>query len=782
MNKIELLAPAGSMESLYAAVQNGADAIYIGGNKFSARAYASNFNEEEMLKAITYCHLYNVKVYVTINILIKEEEIAEAVEYVKFLYEIGIDALIIQDLGLAQLITKNFPDFEIHASTQMTVHNGEGASFLKELGFKRIVLARELSLKEIEHISKDLMIETEIFIHGALCICYSGQCLMSSIIGGRSGNRGRCAQPCRLPYEIINKENNQIKKGYIMSPKDICTVENIKDIIDSGTSSLKIEGRMKRPEYVAGVVSAYRKVIDGHIRKGDLSEEKKKLTQLFNREGFSKAYLFGNPGKELMSYGYPSNTGILLGKVNKDYTIKLEENIQIKDGVRVGDKGFIISKIEKGNRDVDEASKEDIVKLKPVNYKTGDVLYKTLDLNLMEELGNTFKDIYHKKNQIDLEVGFKVNEPFMLRGNYEGEIYEVYGEKVQKPLKKGVDKENLIRNLNKTGDTPFSFKSINFIEFEEGFIPISLINSCRREVLDEIAKDIVSKNSRKHTENLSFQRDKVLLNQNHNKLNSPVVLISSIEHLKAVEEFNIENIAVDMFMKNCNVDIKNIKGKKVYIKIPTIVRDEFDYICTIIEENIHNINGIITSNLGIIQKFSGKISIIGDYKLNIFNSHSLNIYNEYIDAVTLSLELNKKEIQSLLSKTSIRPYQLIYGKPELMVNEYCPIGSVFGKKDNINSNCTSECEKGKFILKDRKETEFRILTDKFCRSHLYNPVAINLIPNLQELKKIKIDSYRIDFIDETFEEAVKILKAYMNEKFDEDFKNYTRGHFKRGVE
>lgn len=780
MNKLELLAPAGSMESLYAAVQNGADAIYIGGNKFSARAYASNFNEEEMVKAVSYCHLYNIKIYVTLNILIKEEEIVEALEYVKFLYEIGVDALIIQDLGLAYLIRKNFPDFELHASTQMTVHNGEGALFLKELGFKRIVLARELSLKEIEHISKELMIETEIFIHGALCICYSGQCLMSSIIGGRSGNRGRCAQPCRLPYEIINKENNEVRKGYIMSPKDICTLENIKDIIDSGTNSLKIEGRMKRPEYVAGVVSSYRKAIDSQLNNASVDIEKKKLSQLFNREGFSNAYLYGNPGKELMSYGHPRNTGILLGKVNKDHTIKLEENIKVKDGVRSEDKGFIISKIEKNNKEVAEASIGEIVKIKPVNYKTGNTLYKTLDIDLMDELNNTYKDIYHRKNLIDLEVTFKSGEPFYMKANYEGKVYEAYGEMVQKPLKKGVDKENLIKNLNKTGDTPFSFETINFSEFEDGFIPISLINSCRRELLDKISQDIINKSSRKNIEGLDFNIEQDTIK--NKGLNSTIVLINSTDQLKALEEFNIENVAVDIFMKNCNVDIKNIKDKKVYLRIPTIVRNEFDYICTIIQENIQNISGIITSNLGIIKKFREKVTIIGDYKLNIFNSYALNSYCNYIEAVTLSLELNKKEIQDLLSKTSIRPYQLIYGKPELMVNEYCPIGSLFGKKDSIDSNCSNACEKGKFILKDRKDTEFRILTDNFCRSHLYNPVAINLIPNLKELRKISIDSFRIDFTDETYEETVKILKAYRDEKFDEEFKNYTRGHFKRGVE
>ncbi|MBV1821472.1 U32 family peptidase, partial [Coprococcus sp. MSK.21.13] len=209
MKKVELLAPAGSIDSLYAAVQSGADAVYLGGSKFSARAYASNFNEEIMRKAVDYCHIYGVKVYVTVNILLKEKELKEALEYIRYLYNIGVDALIIQDTGLFYLIKKYFPDFEIHASTQMTIHNIQGAKLLQEVGFERIVLARELSIEEIRNISNNLKVETEVFVHGALCICYSGQCLMSSLIGGRSGNRGRCAQPCRLPYTIVNNKNNE---------------------------------------------------------------------------------------------------------------------------------------------------------------------------------------------------------------------------------------------------------------------------------------------------------------------------------------------------------------------------------------------------------------------------------------------------------------------------------------------------------------------------------------------------------------------------------------------
>ena len=261
MNKIELLAPAGSMESLIAAINNGADAIYLGGNKFSARAYASNFDNENMMRAVDYAHSYGVKVYVTMNTILKQNEIKDALKYAGYLYEIGVDALIIQDVGLINLIKDVYPKLELHASTQMTIHNGEGALYFKEKGLQRIVLSRELSLDEIRYISKDLGIETEIFVHGALCVCYSGQCLMSSMIGGRSGNRGRCAQPCRMQYTLKGEKTGE-RKGYLLSPKDTCLIDDIEEIIRSGTSSLKVEGRMKKPEYVAGVTSTYRKSID----------------------------------------------------------------------------------------------------------------------------------------------------------------------------------------------------------------------------------------------------------------------------------------------------------------------------------------------------------------------------------------------------------------------------------------------------------------------------------------------------------------------------------------
>ncbi|NFF62056.1 U32 family peptidase [Clostridium botulinum] len=778
MNKIELLAPAGTMESLYAAVQNGADAVYLGGAKFSARAYASNFDDENMIKAVEYCHLNDVKIYVTVNTSMKENEIKEALEYVEFLYKIGVDALIIQDTGLATLIKRNFPKFELHASTQMSIHNAEGAMFLKNLGFSRIVLARELKVKEIEYISKDLNIETEIFIHGALCVSYSGQCLMSSMIGGRSGNRGRCAQPCRLPYEIIDMKRKKKAKGYILSPKDVCTIDNIKEIIQSGTTSLKIEGRMKRPEYVAGVVSAYRKAIDK--ANVDIESERKKLLQLFNREGFSKAYLFGNVGRDMMSYRFPKNTGVLIGKVNRDLSIELKENIKLQDGIRFGGEGFTIFKIVKGSQNVEEAFVGDRVKLKPTKYKAGDLLYKTSDTNLLSSLAKSYEDIYGKKNSISLSVSFKVGEPLTLNTNYKQKEYKISGEVVQKAVNKPMDKEKLIKNLNKTGDTAFAFDKIEFTTFEEGFIPVSSINAVRRELIDSIINDIKTNDKRQFNNDLDLN-----LNIDDDKdvdlIGNSIITVTTTEQLKAALDCGFNNIAVEVSIRHCDIDLRKVDCENLYIKTSTIIKEEFESVSMFIEDNIDLIKGIITSNSGIINRFKEKVQIIGDYKLNIFNSYSLEFYKEILDVATLSLELNKKEIREITKKTKFPCAIMVYGKPELMVSEYCPIGSVFGGKDRKKS-CSGECLKGDYILKDRMNAEMQVKTDKYCRSHIYNSTPINLISNLDEIKASNINIFRLEFLSEDYDETLNILKSFKNERFQGDFKNYTRGHFKRGVE
>lgn len=785
MKKIELLAPAGSIESLYAAVQMGADAVYMGGSKFSARAYASNFNEEGMIKAVNYCHIYGVKIYITLNILIKQNEMKEVIEYVKFLYKIGVDALIIQDLGIASIIKENFPDFEIHASTQMTVHNGEGAILLQNFGFKRIVLSRELSLKEIGVISKDLGIETEIFVHGALCICYSGQCLMSSMIGGRSGNRGRCAQPCRLPYTLKNQNNGVEKHGYALSPKDICTLDHIEDIINSGTSSLKIEGRMKRPEYVAGVVESYRKAIDS-VYSGkafDYKSENKRLLQLFNREGFSKAYLFGNSGKDMMAYRYPKNTGIIIGKANKDATVTLEENIAVKDGIRVGEEGFIVSKIIKDNKEIEGAVKGEIVKLIPTKYKQGDILFKTADNLLLSNLAESYKSEYNRKINLTASVKFKTLEPVELSTVFNNTSFSVQGEVVQQAINKPLSIEKIVENIKKSGDTPFKFDKVEFANFENGFLPIAGINALRRALIDKIQNYIfdISKRIDVKEINLKCKPLKTISNFEVPKL---LINVSTKEQLKAALDKNIYSIAFNPFMRGDIPELEFIKQAEtieLYIKVPNIIKNEFDLVCKKIEEALPYIKGIITSNLGIINKFRGKTIIVGDYKLNIFNSYASCSFEPYIDAIVPSVELNKKELKELLKDNHLPVQYIIYGKTELMVSEYCPIGSMIGGKSNEVS-CNNACDKGKYILQDRKNEEFVLKTDRFCRSYIYNVHATNLISNLDEIKSLGINSFRMDFVDESYKECIEIINAFISGKWQGDFKSYTRGHFKRGVE
>ena len=361
---IDLLSPVGNFDSLKAAVQNGANSVYFGADLFSARAYASNFNMEELEQAIIYAKTRGVKTNLTLNTLITDNEFNDAFELAKKAYEFGIDAIIVQDLGLAKQLVKNFPDLDIHASTQMTVHNLQGVLKLQELGFKRVVLSRELSLQEIEYICKNSNIEIECFIHGALCISYSGQCLFSSMVGGRSGNRGKCAQPCRLPYKLLENDT-EIDKGFLLSTRDLCGLDFIPNLIKAGVTCLKIEGRMKSPEYVATVTRIYRKYIDiaekiiyentslvnddtekidnqitNNFSEYKVDEtDRKILLQSFNRGMSSNGHLANEPNKNLIFKEKPNNMGLFLGKVekynkNKGYiTVKLQEPIEIGDTI-----------------------------------------------------------------------------------------------------------------------------------------------------------------------------------------------------------------------------------------------------------------------------------------------------------------------------------------------------------------------------------------------------------------------------------------------------------------
>ena len=783
MKNVEILAPAGSMESLFAAINKGADAVYLGGNKFSARAYASNFDNENIQKAIDYAHCYGVKVYVALNTILKENEIKEAIKYAGYLYEIGVDALIIQDLGLFRNLKALYPKLELHASTQMTIHNGEAAKYFNEQGFSRVVLSREMKLEEIDYISNELGIETEVFVHGAICISYSGQCLMSSVIGGRSGNRGRCAQPCRMEY-TLESDGKGSKKAYLLSPKDMCTIDDIKDIVESGTKSLKIEGRMKRPEYVAGVVDNYRKAVDKVQlnRKYNAEKGKIELKQLFNRSGFTNAFLKKDTGRDMMSYNSPKNTGVPLGKVKADGTIALMNKIMLGDGIRYGDKGFTVSKILKGKTEVKEGNIGESVTIFPIEYKKGNDLFKSLDKELFENLKTSIEP-YEKKIGVSAKIKFKANEPMKITINLNKNQYEFYGNMVEVAQNKPLQKERIEEAIRKnTVDNPFIITNVEFEEFSDGFIRISDINSLRRDAVEGLRKTIAKSYRRVRPQN-NIENKKHIDN---NKIPSNKIFSCVTKgQLRALIEMNSKVVALDIFSReigglNKNDVIELAKSdngvEKIFLKISSIVKDEFELVSKIIEDLKPHISGIITANVGLISKFKDSLEIVGDYKLNIMNSESLEFYSNEISIPTLSIEMNRGEIKSLIKNNKRSAAVLVYGKPELMISEYCPIGSTFGGKTST-IKCNKACMYNKFTLVDRVNERSRVMTDIFCRSYILNPKAINLIEQIEDLESMGVEYFRFDFRDEEYEEVKEILTS---SKFDSAL--FTKGHFKRGVE
>ena len=511
MKDVELLAPVGSFESLKAAVQNGAHAVYLGGKDFSARASANNFDRDELKEAVKYAHIRGVRVFVTTNTLIKQSELEDFIEYVKFLYDIDIDALILQDIGAAMTIKRLLPDFELHASTQMVAHSLEDVKYLESLGFDRVVLARELNVDEIKHICDNTNVDIEVFVHGALCVCYSGQCLMSSMIGNRSGNRGRCAQPCRQKYKMIDiytGEEVSYDGDYLLSTRDLNAIEEINQIIDAGVYSLKIEGRMKKPEYVATVVGSYKEALDDYLRSKRISVSHDIMTDLytiFNRK-FTKGLLLGEVGKDVMNSQIPNNQGLYIGRVvdynkkAKRLKIALEENLKKGDGINLG--GGVIGRIIKGKEITDIGYKGETIEIDFIGEaRRNQMIFKTSDTKLIDRVQSTFKQEKElAKSFIDGQVVVKLNEnPIIKFKDLQGNEAIVKGDfVVEKALKVPMSKEKIETQLRKLGNTPYELRNIE-IELDEGVsLPISVINQMRRECIDILSEERIPVKGRKY--------------------------------------------------------------------------------------------------------------------------------------------------------------------------------------------------------------------------------------------------------------------------------------------
>ena len=497
MNKVELLAPAGDFSCLKAAIEAGCDAVYIGGKLFGARAFSSNFTDDEIIKAINYAHLFGVKVYVTTNTLIYDKEVERFLEYILFLHKNNVDAVIIQDLGMLDLVRQTFPNLEVHASTQMHIHNLDGASFMEKLGVKRVVLARETSISKIKEIKEKTNIDIEIFIHGALCVSYSGQCLMSSLIGNRSGNRGTCAGSCRQSYSIVDENNNIILNNkYPLSMKDLCSLENLKTLLDIGVTSLKIEGRMKSSSYVYTVVKLYRLAIDSYYKNNNIYIDEKELynlNKIFNRE-FTKGFLFDEENNKVINMKRPNHQGVEIGKVinykNNVAMIKLNDEININDGLRIVGKkdiGVNVNNFYINSKLVKTAKKGDIITIK-VNDKVekDDKVLLTLDSKLNEEINNIIssnqrkvlvkaKFIAKEDKQITFELTDFINKVVVISEN-----------KVTKALNKPITKEEIKEKLNKIKDTVYKYESLD-IEIDDNiFIPLNIINDLKRKAFEEL--------------------------------------------------------------------------------------------------------------------------------------------------------------------------------------------------------------------------------------------------------------------------------------------------------
>lgn len=512
--RVEVLAPAGSFESLVAAAESGADAVYFGGTQFSARQYADNFDNDDLARAIDYLHVRGIKAYLTVNTLLYDDEMLNALRLAAAAYSMGIDALIVQDIGFAMAVRRLLPDLELHASTQMTVHNPQGARALSELGFSRVILARELSLSDIAAIKKVCgPIELEVFVHGAICISYSGQCLMSSMVGGRSGNRGRCAQPCRLEYSLVELNSCGPARGFepdrgrLLSPSDLCLIECLPELIKAGVASFKIEGRMKGPEYVATVTRAYRWAVDKYyetrqVPADELREVIGELQVIFNR-GFTKAYFYGRPAEDLMSPGRSSNRGAYVGRVvqvdsrgpSQSVVVRLEADLSRGDRIEIwiskgGRVRRAVDKLMIRGTTVDSAASGDEVEIEiGGQVRVGDRVFKTRDA----EVERTARQSYASpRAQRQLPVRFEaeavLGKPFRVRltDSHGNQVASESSYIVEPALRQPTTASDIEANLSRTGNTPFAVDSIA-VKMDSGvMVPRSVVNECRRDCIAKL--------------------------------------------------------------------------------------------------------------------------------------------------------------------------------------------------------------------------------------------------------------------------------------------------------
>ncbi|MDD4842852.1 MAG: U32 family peptidase [Anaerotignum sp.] len=805
-NKPELLAPAGSMESLKAAVNNGCDAVYLGGKLFSARQYAGNFSLEELEEACDYCHVRGVHVYVTVNTLYKDKELKEFIDFIGKLYKMGVDALILQDSGAVKLLQENYPEFPLHASTQMTVNSLEDVRYWESLGFSKIVLSRELSLEEIQEITAQSQAEIETFVHGALCVSYSGQCIMSSILGGRSGNRGKCAQTCRLPYTLY-KGADKLQEGYLLSPKDIQTVTILPQLIEAGITSFKIEGRMKNPEYVAGVTAIYRKYIDLYFENPAQyevsSEDMKTLTQLFNRGGFTEGYYTSAGGKDMMSIERPKTWGLKIGFVDdyipkyKRLTIRTRESLVPGDGIEVWTTTgpHVGSNISKASR------AGEVVSLSMVGeIQKNNAVYRTYDKALNDALRKTWEKDTRKKPVLGL-LKAKKGQPLALQlWDMSGSNIYVTGEIVEQAEDRPTSLEKLKQQTEKMGATPFVLQNLEMDVDDDIFVSIRGLNELRRMAVEALEEAILKKSKRQDLQACEKEEKGKKENLLQKKLN---VLVTDFLQLEAV--VRTKGVRVIYFEASADME-RNLPsalelcrrfGVSLYVALPKISRQWRKDIEDALLERLKNtaIDGFLVRSAGqfAMVKDSGK-KITVDYTLNVMNEEGVAFWKQQgADEVCLSVEANLQEINVMGDKDC---EMVVYGYLPLMKTQQCPIGNYAGGKEG-HFYCSEKNNTELYFLRDRMGMKFPLMTDcERCVCTVLNSKPLFTLKFYDEILESVTGSVRLEFTKEGTGRAARITKAYAEmtqdpKKISTETRNLleemrekgnTKGHFFRGVE
>lgn len=804
---VELLAPAGSYDGMKAAFAAGADAVYLGGTRFGARAYAQNLDEDALKRAILYAHERKRKLYLTVNTLLKDREMDGLYAYLNPLYREGLDAVIVQDVGVLRYVRDVFPQLPVHASTQMSVTGRYGAAFLKDMGVSRVVTARELSLDEIRTIHAHVDIEIESFVHGALCFCYSGQCLFSSMLGGRSGNRGRCAQPCRLPYDLY-RDGAQINRDgerYLLSPKDICTLDLLPQLVESGICSFKIEGRMKRAEYTAGVVRIYRRCLDRYLQGGEKSyavrdEERTELLDLYNRGGFSQGYYRQSGGRGMMSLKRPNHWGIPAAKGQKlqagQLTLRAQETLHAGDVLEVRDAG---QKAEwQVDRTVPRGAAFTLRVQHPPKGIQSAVFYRTHNEFLLKSLEAAYLQTEHCE-KINGKLIFSAQKPAILEVVYGNYKINVSGEQPLPARNRPLTAAGLERQMRKTGGSGFAFDSLDICAEEGLFLPVQSLNALRRKALEALKQEIRQAHLREdgiyREARGEVQIPSSAMPRRIPRLTASVESLEGLEALCAVSELDTVYVDCNAFADEEDfpeasdriLDICHASGKRCEYIMPWIFRANAAawYSRVDVQKALARYDGLLLRSYdeyGFLKEhhflsdhgFSGNLS--ADWNLYTYNREARAFWREAgLPGDTVPPELNCREIAARGADGSAL---IVYGYQPLMVSAQCQTRNLTG--------CTRK--PSVLWLRDRKKKFFAVKNHcMFCYNTIYNSTPLQLLERAKDVLRLAPDSIRLQFTTEDAGETARTAQEYADvliggrepRKCREDF---TRGHFERGVE